>query len=515
MQLLDATLAMVLTLAALATIVTIIMEAALRASRMRKKNLVEVMKLLNKELDNGPLGLQPEDRWKFITSVIDNPANAAAEALTERLEKDELWTTSNNKKSLRDDSNQLTKDGLDLFLNQLGRDKAITSSKFHRTLKFISQLLGDNKRTSLYDKVSMEHILRRLVEIKAVQDKSKQAGKAFKKELERLARKYEEYGSAVSASFKRYARAWSMFVGVVFAIIVNVDGLRIFDAYLADANLVNAVINKQEFFSTNYKEAAVRQEKFDKAKMNVIEKRKAVDLAKTELKNAKDAVKKLKSDGEKIKNTTSESFKAKLETAVAVVKSAKEKLDKEMKELAQAQEVFNGMVSVKKIKENAQQAQQQLTELISLGIPMGWNFYPSCPHDNAKTKSTDQECMAISSENRVEWPRESSSFENWVANQSDSLTNWLNSDSAFARTLTTAYRDTSGFIKWLFTVAITGVLIGLGAPFWFDVAKRLAQVRQGLRRTASDEDRMSGNDADGTTKTRKQIVKDVIKDMPT
>ena len=43
MQLLDATLAMVLTLAALATIVTIFMEAGLRAARMRKKNLIELI----------------------------------------------------------------------------------------------------------------------------------------------------------------------------------------------------------------------------------------------------------------------------------------------------------------------------------------------------------------------------------------------------------------------------------------------------------------------------------------
>ena len=85
MQLLDATLAIALTLAALATIVTIIMEAGLRAARMRKKNLVEVMKLLNKEFNNEPLKLDPEQRWKFISNVIRNPAKATADNLTELL----------------------------------------------------------------------------------------------------------------------------------------------------------------------------------------------------------------------------------------------------------------------------------------------------------------------------------------------------------------------------------------------------------------------------------------------
>ena len=86
MQLLDATLAIALTLAALATIVTIIMEAGLRAARMRKKNLVEIMRLLNDEIvKEKVLGLDAKDRWEFISNVIDNPAKATTEKLTELL----------------------------------------------------------------------------------------------------------------------------------------------------------------------------------------------------------------------------------------------------------------------------------------------------------------------------------------------------------------------------------------------------------------------------------------------
>ena len=68
-------------------------------------------------------------------------------------------------------------------------------------------------------------------------------------------------------------------------------------------------------------------------------------------------------------------------------------------------------------------------------------------------------------------------------------------------------------MQWLFAVVLTGCLIGLGAPFWFDVAKRLAQIRQGLRSRASDEVRMSGNNADGNAKERKRIVRQVVNDV--
>lgn len=76
MQLLDASLAFVLTLAVLATVVTTIMEAGLRIVRMRKKNLIEGMKLLNNELGKGSLKMSPKERWAFFSRVVENPAQA-------------------------------------------------------------------------------------------------------------------------------------------------------------------------------------------------------------------------------------------------------------------------------------------------------------------------------------------------------------------------------------------------------------------------------------------------------
>ena len=76
MQLLDASWAFVLTLAALATVVTTIMEVCFRIARMRKKNLIEVIKLLNNEIGKGPLKMSPEERWNFFSKVVKNPAEA-------------------------------------------------------------------------------------------------------------------------------------------------------------------------------------------------------------------------------------------------------------------------------------------------------------------------------------------------------------------------------------------------------------------------------------------------------
>jgi hypothetical protein len=134
MQFLDSTLAFVLTLAALATVVTVIMEACLRITRMRKKNFVDVMKLLNKELGRSRLGMDEEERWKFFVRAVQNPAEAAIEKLNPELA------------------------GLKLEdrLAYLGSEKSAGKGKFERLIAFIRQIFGDRKRSGLYTTVSLE-----------------------------------------------------------------------------------------------------------------------------------------------------------------------------------------------------------------------------------------------------------------------------------------------------------------------------------------------------------------------
>ena len=154
MQLLDAMLAMTLTLAALATIVTILMESGLRITRMRKKNLVEVMKLINRELegDKGPLDLNAEQRWNFICRVIENPICATAQELSGRLDKTSAPSSPKLAKTSQTRPTNVTDEILQKRLNALGRDKATGKSLWRRILTFVSQIFGDKKRYTLYDK---------------------------------------------------------------------------------------------------------------------------------------------------------------------------------------------------------------------------------------------------------------------------------------------------------------------------------------------------------------------------
>lgn len=418
MQLLDASLAFVLTLAALATVVTTIMEAGLRIVRMRKKNLIDVMKLLNNELGKGALKMSPEERWGFFSRVVENPAKAV-----------ELGSRINWQKS--DEENKKT---FDTFLSSFGKIK---------------------DRKGIYDKVTLEHVLRCLAESDSVKRASLESSDKLKTELNRIARKYEEFGSAVSANFKQYAHAWSIGIGIFLALAANVDGLRIFEAYRTDPKLAAAVIEKHEAFLEKNKEV-----------QDSMERLKALYLMESEKKNEIGTAK----EAEKSKDEIS-------------------KLEKELKEI---QDKISEQSEMANIQKTIQDAKNQVSELGALGVPIGWDFYPKCPYgkDDSEWLKSSPECRDIQKSNRgIEW-------------------NWLGTCP-----LTTIKKDFSGFLVWLLKVIITGILIGLGAPFWFDVAKRLAQIRRGLKNpNASDEDRLAARDANGDAEVRKKIVEDVVTD---
>jgi hypothetical protein len=81
MQLLDAALAFVLTMAGLATVVTVIMESCIRVARIRKKNFVQTIRLLTRELDKDALGLDDRELWDFLVRVIKNPSESATDQI--------------------------------------------------------------------------------------------------------------------------------------------------------------------------------------------------------------------------------------------------------------------------------------------------------------------------------------------------------------------------------------------------------------------------------------------------
>ena len=64
-----------------------------------------------------------------------------------------------------------------------------------------------------------------------------------------------------------------------------------------------------------------------------------------------------------------------------------------------------------------------------------------------------------------------------------------------------------GVLRWLFGVFITGTLIGLGGPFWFDVATKLSSFRQRIR-GGKDQKDAGGSKQPGGGKNEKSDFTD-------
>ena len=88
----------------------------------------------------------------------------------------------------------------------------------------------------------------------------------------------------------------------------------------------------------------------------------------------------------------------------------------------------------------------------SIGIPIGWNLFPYCGARDAA--AIDIRCAGRSAPD-----------------------GFVSAMDGLAKS---AVNDKWTFARWLFIVAITGFLIGLGAPFWFDLAKKLSSLRDAV-----------------------------------
>ena len=349
MALLDAALAFALTLAALATVVTILMEIAIRVVGLRKSDQVTLIKRLYDDHLAPSIGITTADaaaRWDFVRKVLQNPLAGTAMAPSEQQQK-----------------------------------------------------FAGTRCSPIYDEISVEHLLRRVMEMEQVKGAYNDTERALKERLTTLAQKYDEYRSAISTSFKCRAQFWSLILGIVVAVVMNVDGVRLFQTYLDNPEQTAEVVGKMDQI----------------------------------LQNVEDTQKKLRDA-----------------TAVEVDKGTLDDMNKSLDRLG-----------------------TQVTLIQGFELPIGRLYYPYCGSiRDAAIRATSSDPLCGGKYSAM-----------------DSL-------------------------AWLIKAVVTGLLIGLGAPFWYDVAKRLAEVRRAFGGRGSALQRHGGSD--GTAKKeedRGQLIERIVRDI--
>jgi hypothetical protein len=449
MQLLDATMAFALTLAAFGTVVTVIMEAIHRVMRIRKGNLILVLQHLNKELPKGLFSdIQPPHRWDFIANVLNNTTR-----VKDKLPHSSTVTTPSGEKTIPTvfwAGNKIK--GFETWGDSL--EKAWNDA--------IDSLGHWNGTRGIYDKVSLEHVLRKFVEIDEVREKISQGRNAAKVEINRLARKYEEFSSSSAADFKRRAQLWSVVIGVLLALAANINGVRIFEAYMVSDELTARVIGQ---FETLEKEANQAQDSFQKA----IEEKGGKGSGNFDS-QIQDKRKTLSSLYRSVALADTGQETTEPATPDMKIKALEEEIDALVEKRYASSQAGRAQQSV-------DDAVQKLASLAESGVPMGMKYFPHCVI-----------YKWLSGEKRM------SCLEREPESDSNHLTWFI------------------AWISWVVATVLTGMLIGLGAPFWFDVAKRLAAVRAMFGGIRSTEERLRGRDAEGDPKQRKELVENIVED---
>lgn len=357
MALLDAALAFALTLAALATVVTILLEIIVRVLGLKARSQVALVLKLAEEVHRRTGKTKASNHvksWEIVRKVLENP------------------------------------------MAKKGMANSADSQRYLGAM-----------RSPIYTDFSLEHFLRRVLDIDKIREAMPAGRRKLTTVLNTLGARYEEFGAAASTLFKRRLQFWSLVVGIVLAGVMNVDGVRLFQTYLKNPEIAEKVI------------------------ATLTPKEEATEPGKDKPSGA-------------TAGRSNASADVKPEEAI-------------------------------RLKEK--ELNTQLQEIQMLKLPIGDLYFPHC----------------------VLFPP--------VAGV-DTLP-----DALCQKKLRICGWEFWKYIPlWFLKVLVTGLLIGLGAPYWYDVARRLAEVRLAFGGRGSGEQRNRGADPKKEPENRAALIDRIVRE---
>ncbi len=137
--------------------------------------------------------------------------------------------------------------------------------------------------------------------------------------------------------------------------------------------------------------------------------------------------------------------------------------------------------------------------LEGLGLPIGHGYFPYCASNLASTPNgtlKDSRCKGIKP------------YEEFKTPLIGPITTWL---YAFFASMGSRVVGTQDGIAWLFSVLLTGGLIGLGAPFWFRAYRFIANFIPSIKLSESilgRKKKTAGENADKTSQDKDGLSPD-------
>jgi len=286
--------------------------------------------------------------------------------------------------------------------------------------------------------------------------------------LENVRQQYQWLAVAATDRFLKTSRYYAIAVGFILAFAVNIDSFNLLNTYLTDPQVRSAVIANAD----RYIEAANA----------------------TEVQNL--AADTLSSNGVKKGNEAAGTTKTKADSLIHSINSLLGSLDgiaglspPDTLKLDSLRTQARQMIAA------SQEASREFTaaigevNAITTGLtesfPIGWTRYPRCPKGTADVRCGVDAERGDSLKKEIErrklessQPTFSLSGEGIIAAPAYPFR-----VVAWGVSYMGAFRaaDPRGFTTWLFGVLATGLLVGLGSPFWVGVVQKLLSLREGAK----------------------------------
>lgn len=260
-------------------------------------------------------------------------------------------------------------------------------------------------------------------------------------EQTRLLAAFREIGATAAETFTRHARVRTIIASFLLAVGVNVDAFNLLNTYLTDPGVRRAIIEQQTELLAGASAVANQP---GTATMAADSSSSADSLAKLrgELQALEQAV-----QGSGLKGE-----------ATAQVTAALQRLDGTLEGISDAAAEARA----------ASATTLQIASALTNSFPIGWDLYPICSAPQA-----DPRCARLSrnAESRID-----KGF-------------WVNLIEA-------AQQGPAVFIKWALGVVLTGIMAGLGAPFWIQAVDRFLKLREQPAHIDPNTDNQPGNRVD-------------------
>ena len=267
-----------------------------------------------------------------------------------------------------------------------------------------------------------------------------------------LARSFDEIGETATEAFARRARVRTVGVSLALAIGVNIDAFGLLNVYMTDREIRRSVIAQQE--------AILGQE----TRVSDTDQGGQGDPGR-EKSGFDSTIEQLKgriSEVASIADQYSENAEALREVRVVL-----EGMNSDVDAIAEVKTDFDVALS----------ATRGIANQLTKSFPIGWDGYPNC-YDRA----LDARCALVYAQTGV--------------SDLGPLT-YVDRLSAVARI------DTAGYFKWFLGILLSGLMVGLGAPFWVQTVNRLLKLKAYTQEEESDGRDKAKGDAAGKIQSGK------------